>query len=88
MLKINDTEKMIEFINKLPLKNGQKVLLKYSLIYKDIKSFNDEENNDLVNYLFKEVYNSPYNSDCAATVLEKMGYKVELKGNTYTTTWD
>lgn len=88
MLKINDTEKMIEFINKLPLKNGQKVLLKYSLIYKDIKSFNDEENNDLVNYLFKDVYNSPYNSDCAAAVLERMGYKVELKGNTYITTWD
>ena len=88
MLKIKNTEEMLDFIDKLPLKNGQKVLLKYSLIYKNINFFTDKENNDLVNYLFKEVYNSPYNSDCAAVVLEKMGYKVELNGNTYTTTWD
>lgn len=85
--KLSSIKELASMINSLPIKNGQKVLLKYCFIYKDIDAFSDKENIDLINYLFNEKYSSN-SSDIAAAVLEKMGYNVELKNHTYVTSWD
>lgn len=85
--KLSSIKELSSMINSLPIKNGQKVLLKYCFIYKDIDAFSDKENTDLINYLFNEKYSSN-SSDIAAAVLEKMGYNVELKNHTYVTSWD
>lgn len=82
---VND---LIYMIDRLPVKDGQKTLLKYCLVYKNISYFSDEENKALTNYLFQDKYNSGYNSGSAVSLLEKMGYRVEKEGNTYITYWD
>lgn len=85
--KLSSIKELSSMINSLPIKDGQKVLLKYCFIYKDIDAFSDKENTDLINYLFDEKYSSN-SSNIAAAVLEKMGYNVEFKNHTYVTYWD
>lgn len=85
---LENANDIIYMIDSLPVKDGQKTLLKYCFVYKNISYFSDEENRALTNYLFQDKYNSGYNSGTAVSVLEKMGYRVEKNGNTYTTYWD
>ena len=83
---LNDTNEVISMIDSLPIKDGQKVLLKYCFVYQNINQFTEDETTALTNYLFNEKYS--LNGDVAAALLEKMGYRVEKKGNTYTTYWN
>ena len=87
-LSLNNSNEILYMIDSLPIKDGQKTLLKYCLVYKNISNFSDEENKALTHYLFQDKYNSGHNSGSAVSLLEKMGYRVEKNGNTYTTYWD
>lgn len=85
---LNNSNEILNMIDSLPIKDGQKTLLKYCFVYKNISYFSDEENKALTNYLFQDKYNSGHNSGAAVSLLEKMGYRVEKNGDTYTTYWD
>lgn len=86
--KLENTKDIINMIEELPIKNGQKTLIKYCFVYKNINNFTNEENKALINYLFQEKYNSGHNSGAAVALLEKMGYRVETKGDEYVVHWD
>lgn len=85
--KTKDINELYNIINELPIKEGQKLILKYSMGYQDISIFNDNENNTIINYIFNEEF-SEYARDAAAAVLKKMGYKVILDNGVYTTSWN
>lgn len=85
---LKNKDEIISMINELPIKDEQKILLKYCCVFQNITQFTDDENKKLTNYLFDEKFNSGYNSEAAVTLLEKMGYRVEKNNNGYKIYWD
>ena len=81
LVKLNtmfNVEEKIEFIDKLPLENAQKLIVRYTFIDKDINYFTIDEKKEMYDWIYKKYHTNYY-----IEILKFMGYEYDYKNNKY-----